>query len=149
MLASGYTGPAEIAGTIAKLFPSNRNEVYILDVSAGTGLCADKVYSQGFLKIDALEPSNEMLDEARKKGIYSRYFVDGLGENTLDIANGGYIINATLHSLFPADGDATAALFRENIKTLESEGKWNQVEFRRLSQAVLGEDGALSVHKVL
>ncbi|XP_067660768.1 methyltransferase-like protein 27 [Haliotis asinina] len=78
------------AQTTAELFPSNRNDVYILDVAAGTGLCAEQLYSHGFRKMDALEPSKQMLDEARKKDLYGRYIVDVLGENTLQIGNDTY-----------------------------------------------------------
>ncbi|XP_071114766.1 methyltransferase-like protein 27 [Haliotis cracherodii] len=189
MLGAGYRGPTEIARTIKELFSRNGNDVYILDVAAGTGLCADTLYSHGFFKIDALEPSTRMLDQARKKGIYSRYIVDSLGENALDIANdtydavtmaafstvilrklplsafeelirivkpgkyiiplSGYIINNAPYNLFPADGDVKAALFRENMKTLESQGKWEHVELRRFPHAVFREGGAISVHRVL
>lgn len=38
--------------------------------------------------MDALDPSSKMLEEARKKGLYGRYFIEVLGENTIDIENG-------------------------------------------------------------
>ncbi|XP_046583424.1 uncharacterized protein LOC124290673 [Haliotis rubra] len=78
------------AQTTAELFPSNRKDIYILDVAAGTGLCGQELYSLGFQKMDALDPSEQMLDEARKKGLYGRYYLDVLGETTLDIANDTY-----------------------------------------------------------
>ncbi|XP_046542484.1 uncharacterized protein LOC124252856 [Haliotis rubra] len=177
-----FTGHVQCAQSAADWFPKNRQDVYILDAAAGTGLCGDKLGSHGFRKIDALEPSEKMLEEAKKKGIYGRYFNVMLGENNVDIESdtydavtisglsimvmkklprkafeelirivkpGGYIINATYHKIFPKDGDAEAAIFRNNMKALESQGKWTLVELRHFTDYVCGEDGAVSVHKVL
>ncbi|XP_071112623.1 methyltransferase-like protein 27 [Haliotis cracherodii] len=179
---ANFRSPSLTALKTAELFPSDRKKIYILDVAAGTGLCADKLYSNGFLKMDALEPSHKMLDAARKKGLYGRYFTDVLGENALNIQTdiydvvtmsalntvvlkkmplnafeelirivkpGGYIINSTLYNLFPDDGDVRAVTFRENMKTLEFQGKWKQVELEVYPEAIFGEKGAISVHKVL
>ncbi|XP_048240257.1 methyltransferase-like protein 27 [Haliotis rufescens] len=192
---ANFRSPSLTALKTAELFPSDRKNIYILDVAAGTGLCADKLYSNGFLKMDALEPSHKMLDEARKKGRYGRYFTDVLGVNALNIQTdiydvvtmsalstvvlkkmplnafeelirivkpgkystttsvchilGGYIINSTLYNLFPDDGDVRAVTFRENMKTLEFQGKWKQVELAVYPEAIFEEKGAISVHKVL
>ncbi|XP_046542485.1 uncharacterized protein LOC124252857 [Haliotis rubra] len=177
-----FSGHTQCAQSAADWFPKNRHDVYILDVAAGTGLCGDELRSQGFRKIDALEPSVQMLEEAKKKGIYGRYFSVMLGENSVDIESdtydavtisgltvvimkklprkafeelirivkpGGYIINATYHKIFPEDGDAEGAIFRNNMKALESQGKWTLVELRRFKDYLCGDDGAVSVHKVL
>ncbi|XP_046346908.1 methyltransferase-like protein 27 [Haliotis rufescens] len=182
LLTMNFSGHVQSAQSAAEWFPSNREDVYVLDVAAGTGLCADKLYSHGFRKIDALEPSVQMLQEAKKKGIYGRYFNVMLGENNVDIKSdtydavtisglsvmvmkrlprkafeelirivkpGGYIINTVYHKLFSDDGDAEAVIFRDNMKTLESQGKWKQVELRRFKGYVSGDDGAVFVTKVL
>ncbi|XP_067660151.1 methyltransferase-like protein 27 [Haliotis asinina] len=170
-----FMGPLITAQTTAELFLSNRKNVYILDVAAGTGLCAEKLYSHGFRKMDALDPSSRMLDEARRKGLYGRYFTEALRENALNIANdtydavtisamssmvliklpieafeelirivkpGGYIINTFMHSLL------SAVLLRENMKTLEDQGKWKQIELKHFQRPGNGND-VVSVHKVL
>ncbi|XP_071096667.1 methyltransferase-like protein 27 [Haliotis cracherodii] len=182
MEVMNFTCPMKTAQTTADLFLGKRKDVYILDVAAGTGLCADQLYHHGFRKMDALDPSRKMLDEARKKGLYGRYFIQVLGENTTDIENdtydavtisvmstmvlkklplkamkelirivkpGGYIINTAFYNLFPDDGDVKAVVFRENMKTLESQGKWKQVELRRFPEVVPGNEVAVSIHKVL
>ncbi|XP_067652426.1 uncharacterized protein [Haliotis asinina] len=177
-----FTGHTQCAQSAADWFPRNRQDVYILDVAAGTGLCGDELRSHGFRRIDALEPSEQMLAEAKKKGIYGQHFNVVLGENNVDIESGtydavtisglsivvmkklprkafeelirivkpgGYIINASYHNIFPEDGDPEAAIFRSNIKALGSQGKWTLVELRRFKDYVCGDDGAVSVHKVL
>ncbi|XP_071097601.1 methyltransferase-like protein 27 isoform X2 [Haliotis cracherodii] len=182
MEAVNYTSPMHTAQATAELFPSNREDVFILDVAAGTGLCGEKLYYHGFRKMDALEPSTRMLDEARKKGLYSRYFIEALGENALDIANetydavtisamssmvliklpleafgelirivkpDGYIINTAFYDLFSDNGDDKAVSLRENMKTLEYQGKWKQMELKRFPEAAVGSDVGVSVHKVL
>ena len=42
----------------------------------------------GFRHIDALDPSDEMLNVARKDGLYENYFCDFLNEKQLPIAPG-------------------------------------------------------------
>ncbi|XP_067676563.1 methyltransferase-like protein 27 [Haliotis asinina] len=180
--AASYKGPQLTAWKTAELFPSNRKDIYILDVAAGTGLCADKLYSCGFRKMDALEPSRKMLDVARMKGLYSRYFIATLGNNALDIASdtydvvtvsglstvvlkrmpltafeemarivkpGGFILISTLYNLYPDDGDVRAVIFRENMKTMEFQGKWKHVELMQYPSALFDECGGISVYQVL
>ncbi|XP_067660152.1 methyltransferase-like protein 27 [Haliotis asinina] len=182
MEAVNHMSPTLTAQTTAELFPSNRKDVYILDVAAGTGLCAEKLYSHGFQKMDALEPSNRMLDEAMKKGLYGRYFIEALGESALNIANdtydavtisamssmvliklpkeafeelirivkpGGFVINTAFSNVLSDGGDANAVLLRENMKTLEDQGKWKHVELKHFPHVVLGNNMSVSVHKVL
>ncbi|XP_071096668.1 methyltransferase-like protein 27 [Haliotis cracherodii] len=182
MKGINFKCPMQTAQTAAELFPGERKDVYVLDVAAGTGLCADELYHHGFRTMDALDPSSKMLEEAKKKGLYGRYFIEVLGENAIDIENdtydavtisglslmvlkkmplkameelirivkpGGYIINTAFYNLFPDDGDVKAVIFRENMKTLESQGKWKQVELRRFPEVILGNEVAVSIHKVL
>ncbi|XP_048254885.1 uncharacterized protein LOC124148250 isoform X3 [Haliotis rufescens] len=90
MVVINYNGPRETAATVAQLFPSNRNNVCMLDVAAGTGLCAIELNNYNFLELDALDASEGMLLEAKKKKLYGRYIIDVLGENALDINDDTY-----------------------------------------------------------
>ena len=45
---------------------------------------------QGFRHIDALDPSQEMLDIAKKDGLYENYFCDFLTEKQLSIESSEY-----------------------------------------------------------
>ena len=44
-----------------------------------------QLYQHGFKTIDALEPYEEMLEEARKKNVYQSFICDFLGTNRLSI----------------------------------------------------------------
>ncbi|XP_046350968.2 methyltransferase-like protein 27 [Haliotis rufescens] len=94
----GYKAPTAIADTLASLYPSNRENVQILDAAAGTGLVSVEVRKRGFVHVDGLDPSEGMLEEAKKSNLYERYICDFLGDNTLDIADDTYTV-LTLVSL--------------------------------------------------
>ncbi|XP_046359497.2 uncharacterized protein LOC124137108 isoform X3 [Haliotis rufescens] len=50
----------------------------------------DELRKHGFRKIDALDASEGMLNVAREKGLYDRYTVGEIGDNTLDAATDAY-----------------------------------------------------------
>ncbi|XP_046359269.2 methyltransferase-like protein 27 isoform X1 [Haliotis rufescens] len=83
-------GQKELATTTAERFPRNRENVRILDLAAGTGKCSVELRKHGFRKIDALDASEGMLNVAREKGLYDRYTVGEIGDNTLDAATDAY-----------------------------------------------------------
>lgn len=62
-----------------------RADAKIFDAGAGTGMVARGLRANGFVHIDALDPSKEMLDVAKKEGLYENYFVDFLNEKQLPI----------------------------------------------------------------
>lgn len=79
----GYVGhetSAEVFVSILKQhnFPESSK---ILDVGAGTGLVGEELHKRKFTNIDGFDPSQALLNEAEKKGIYSHLFVDVLGPN--------------------------------------------------------------------
>ncbi|XP_053372937.1 ubiquinone biosynthesis O-methyltransferase-like [Mercenaria mercenaria] len=81
-----------------------RGNVRILDVGAGTGLVAKQLKKYGFEHIDALEPSEDMLNEARKNNLYENYFVEfisgtpsSLPANSYDVLTGGGIYATEAH----------------------------------------------------
>ncbi|XP_059151416.1 methyltransferase-like protein 27 isoform X2 [Physella acuta] len=82
-----YRGPLITAETMAELFPDEevRKNLYILDVAAGTGLVGSQLQRKGFSKIDALEPSEGMLNLAISKNVYTRTFQNFLGEDSTNI----------------------------------------------------------------
>ena len=63
-----------------RIFVSDKNSK-ILDVGAGTGLSADKLKRFGYTNLDSLEPAENMVEIAKKKGCYVNYFVEGLTDN--------------------------------------------------------------------
>ena len=45
----------------------------------------------GYSNVDAVEPSQEMMDEAAKQSVYRRSIVDFVGKNRLDIEDGEFV----------------------------------------------------------
>ncbi|XP_045187799.2 methyltransferase-like protein 27 [Mercenaria mercenaria] len=80
---TGWTGPSKVADVTAGCFtPEQRDCVRILDVGAGTGLVAKELSKRGFRHIDALDPSEAMLSEAKKVGVYENYIIDFLSSDS-------------------------------------------------------------------
>lgn len=61
----------------------------VLDVGAGTGLCGEALADLGIGPVEATDISQEMLDVAEAKGIYTRLFTGDLTAR-LPVANGTY-----------------------------------------------------------
>lgn len=85
-----YSGPSRTAKALQELHPSNRDKVHVLDMAAGTGLCAIEMRKLGFQNIDAFDASEGMLKEAKAKGLYKDYILGFLGNDTLGIETDSY-----------------------------------------------------------
>jgi predicted TPR repeat methyltransferase len=64
-------------------------EARILDAGCGTGLVGVVLQEMGYTNIDALDYSQEMLDEAEKKGVYKKYIQADLCK-ALDFVDNAY-----------------------------------------------------------
>ena len=63
----------------------------IVDLGAGTGLVATELKKYGFLNIDALDASQDMLEKAQEKKLYKQYSCDVVtADRPLEIATGTY-----------------------------------------------------------
>ncbi|XP_076461656.1 methyltransferase-like protein 27 [Babylonia areolata] len=82
-----YTGPQKMAQTMSSLYPeqSQRESVRILDVAAGTGLVGVEMHKVGFRNMDALDPSQGMLNVASRRDIYQRLFTEYIDDKELPI----------------------------------------------------------------
>merc|ERR1711879_461153 len=91
-IAEIFNAPKVIADKATVLYPDEgqRSQINILDVAAGTGFATEALRFKGFTKIDALEPSEGMIEQAKKKGLYNKYFTNFLDENPLPIKAGTY-----------------------------------------------------------
>jgi len=69
-----YRGP-EIASDICNIFIVNK-EAKIVDVGSGTGFVGDNLKVRGFTNVDALEPSEGMVEVSKRKGVYKSHFVE-------------------------------------------------------------------------
>ena len=82
-----YRSPVLISNYYDKY--SNKNDVPVLDVGAGTGLIAEVMNKKNTIDIDAIDISNEMLESAKSKNCYNKLIEADLTEN-LDIDNNYY-----------------------------------------------------------
>lgn len=62
---------------------NSTSDLRILDVGAGTGLVGNILRDYGYRNIDALDISQRMLDEAKKRNIYKNMFCAALGEKPI------------------------------------------------------------------
>ena len=82
-----YRSPVLISNYYDKY--SNKNDVPILDVGAGTGLIAEVMNKKNTIDIDAIDISPEMLESAKSKNCYNKLIEADLTKN-LDIDNNYY-----------------------------------------------------------
>lgn len=82
-----YRSPVLISNYYDKY--SNKNDVPVLDVGAGTGLIAEVMNKKNTIDIDAIDISPEMLESAKSKNCYNKLIEADLTKN-LDIGNNYY-----------------------------------------------------------
>ena len=69
----------------------SRQDLKIIDVAAGTGLIGLELHKMGYTNLHALDSSQKMLNEARKKGIYAQFFCLPIDDQRiLEINTGDY-----------------------------------------------------------
>ena len=144
-----YQSPRRAAEVLAGHVP---RDARILDAGAGTGLVGEILASMGYRSMVAMDLSQGMLEEARKKGVYQDFHQMVMGD-TLDYETGSFDAVITVGVLTvghaPAssldelvrvtrpNGHIVFSLrpdvyehngFRERQDALESQGKWQLVE---------------------
>ncbi|XP_046385478.1 methyltransferase-like protein 27 [Ischnura elegans] len=62
----------------------------VLDVAAGTGRLGEALRKYGFRHIDALEPSEKMLEKLKARGIYGKTWKDTIGIHQTPIEDNAY-----------------------------------------------------------
>ena len=82
-----YRSPVLISNYYDKY--SNKNDVPVLDVGAGTGLIAEVMNKKNTIDIDAIDISPEMLESAKSKNCYNKLIEADLTKN-LGIDNNYY-----------------------------------------------------------
>lgn len=83
----GYVAHVATAEALNKVVDSK--DAYILDAGCGTGLVGEELVKMGYSTMDALDYSQEMLDEAERKNIYRRHLQVDLSK-PLDIDDNFY-----------------------------------------------------------
>jgi len=82
-----YLSPARVADLLAAHLP-NRDAV-VLDIGCGTGLAGQGLASHGFVTIDGLDISPEMMQVAARRGLYRNFIAADLNL-PLAIADASY-----------------------------------------------------------
>ena len=144
-----WLGPQRAAEVFARHVPKDSR---ILDAGAGTGLVGKFLWEEGYRQIIAMDLSNGMLAEARKKNVYQEFHqmvmggplgfdtdsfdaVVSVGVLTVGHAPassldelvrvtrpGGYVVFSLRPDVYETTG------FKEKQAELESQGKWRLVE---------------------
>ena len=152
----GYVIPRMAAETFAQFVPKDAR---VLDAGAGTGLVGVELHRLGYTNIEAMDLSRGMLEEARRKGVYSDFHQMIMGK-PLDFDTGSYdaAIGVGVFTLGHAPASSFDELarvvrpggcvaftlrpdvyeqngFREKQQQLESDGAW---ELAHVTEEFLG-----------
>ncbi|CAG0888329.1 unnamed protein product [Cyprideis torosa] len=153
-----YNGPRKVVEKFLEL--DLDKDTRILDLLGGTGLVAELLKEQGYNNIDGLDGSQDMLEEAKNKGVYRDITVCYVGkgvripieDETYDVLIGSGLF-APGHAnpqVFPEFLRITKkggyllwtrrisyselcpqlANINEEIERFEAEGKWRQIKPR-------------------
>ena len=143
-----WNAPQNGANVLARLVSA---DAAVLDAGAGTGLVGKCLADAGFTNMAAMDLSQGMLDEARKKNVYSSFHQMALGE-TLGFETGQFdaVVSIGVFTLghAPVEGfdelvrvtrpggyivfslrtDMVGDGFQEYFAGLEAAGKWKLAE---------------------
>ncbi|XP_071104267.1 methyltransferase-like protein 27 [Haliotis cracherodii] len=171
-----YKMPKWTGDSLASLYPGSKEKINILDVAAGTGLVSVQMRKHGFLHIDGLDPSEGMLEQAKKNNLYERYICDILAENTLDISDDTYTVvtvvglSSEFFKKLPVkaleelvrvtksgghilmnhfDYIFESDVLRTNLLSLGNRGLWKLEDKKIMPEIVKGITGHLHIYKVL
>jgi SAM-dependent methyltransferase len=143
-----YASPRAVAAVARRLLEPDGE---VLDAGAGTGLLGAELARAGFRRLDALDLSGGMLDEAARKSLYRDLRVGTLGER-LDYETASYdgVVSAGVltaghapassldelvrvtrpggHVIFTLRSDTSLPGFDEKIAELEQARRWALVD---------------------
>ncbi|XP_046385481.1 methyltransferase-like protein 27 [Ischnura elegans] len=117
-----YNGPEILARAVSQQYvdEEEKRRVRILDVAAGTGRVGEELHKLGFRRIDALEPSEGMLEILRQRGIYEKEWHDSIGYHQTKIEDGTYDCVVSAGGM--GEGHMPIAALDEMIRVLKSGG---------------------------
>lgn len=94
-------------------------DIRILDAGCGTGLVGEVLKEMGYQRLDALDYSKEMLDEAERKSVYQQHMQADLSK-PLDIPDNAY--DAVVCCGTFTYGHVDAGAFNELVRITRPEG---------------------------
>jgi predicted TPR repeat methyltransferase len=113
----GYVAHVATADALERSMDAK--DAYILDAGCGTGLVGIELAQKGYVKMDALDYSKEMLDEAERKKVYRRHIQADLSK-PLDIDVDCY--DAVVCTGTFTYGHVKAEAFDELVRITKPEG---------------------------
>lgn len=176
--AVGYQGPKITAEELGKCWNKDRHTKKVVDIASGTGLVGEELHKLGFRIIDALDPSEHMLDVAKQKNVYRNFFCEYVTEEPLDIPENSYdgltMSGALLNGHFKCSaipelirlvkpgGYVVMVTRHENLHLLEEykerfiakldelekDGKWKKVKFEQFDNYYMNLPGVVIVYQI-
>ena len=92
---------------------------YVLDAGCGTGLVGEELAKKGYERMDALDYSREMLEEAERKGLYRKYIQADLSKPLALEDNAYHAVVCTGTFTY---GHVTADAFDELVRITRPKG---------------------------
>lgn len=149
----GYVG-YQVCAELLDAYLGGTSSSNILDAGCGTGLVAEVLRNLGYTRMDGLDYSQEMLDEAERKGVYTHLIQADLSRPLL-LGDAAYdaVICAGTFTYGHVQAEAFAELirvtrpggkicftiregsyedygYRQEMVRLEAEGAWELLEMR-------------------
>ncbi|XP_064098588.1 uncharacterized protein LOC135209743 isoform X2 [Macrobrachium nipponense] len=177
--AGGYTGYLLGADEVTSRVPEDqRHSLRVLDVAAGAGSVGLELSSRGFKLIDALEPNEEMMKHLETTGVYTKKYLEFLGDGAKSVPSDAYDVlicaGGMLEGHIPAKGIEDMIRVTkpggliiivmnkkhlhkvedykglENyMESLQEKGYWKKVEVKTVPNYFTGSDGIIFTYRVL
>ncbi|XP_069172830.1 methyltransferase-like protein 27 [Procambarus clarkii] len=175
-----FNGPIIAAEHVAEMIPEDRRQhVRILDIAAaGTGAVGRELHKKGFTNIDALDPSEGMLNILRDKGVYKITYQEFISQNPTTIPQDTYDVVVTCggmgESHLPVQGinefirvvkpgglviilmlmkrllevEAYKDKLEPHMDHLEQQGLWHKKGRKVVPNFTFGDDGIVFIYRV-
>ncbi|XP_043861288.1 methyltransferase-like protein 27 [Dromiciops gliroides] len=115
-----YQAPRLAVDCLASAFPSPPQEALLLDVACGTGLVAVELQRHGFCNIHGVEASKNMLELAKRRGLYQQLSLCILGPQPLPAPSDHYDAVTVVGAL--SDGQIPYTAVPELLRVTKSGG---------------------------
>ncbi|KAK7829200.1 hypothetical protein U0070_012671 [Myodes glareolus] len=119
-----YRAPCLAVDCLSRALPGPPQDALILDVACGTGLVAMELQARGFLQVQGVDGSPEMLKQAQARGLYHHLGLCTLGQEPLPNSEGGLICLTTRSN--PSNLPYKQAL-EAVLDSLEQAGAWERL----------------------
>nr|XP_053637668.1 methyltransferase-like protein 27 isoform X2 [Cherax quadricarinatus] len=144
-----YGGPSTAAEEIANMVPEKkRQQVRVLDVAAGTGLVGCHLHKKGFTNIDALEPSEGMMNILKKTGVYTLKYQEFIGTGHSTVPKGGLVV-ILMRLEFFLTHDEYKDKMENFMDRLEKTNVWRKEVKKTVPNFYSGKEGILFIYRVL